>query len=64
MQINEFTADPEFAAMVQMAEEAIDTGVLPELIYQGSSGSYFVKNLSGVRVVVTSVLPVLFTPSL
>ncbi|XP_065071088.1 phosphatidylinositol 4-kinase type 2-alpha-like isoform X2 [Rhopilema esculentum] len=38
--------DPEFRTVYRAAEEAIYQGVLPERIYQGSSGSYFVKNKS------------------
>ena len=41
--------DPEYSSVIQLAEEAIENGVLPERIYQGSSGSYFVKNMQGVR---------------
>eukprot|EP00794_Sanderia_malayensis_P005641 gene5641-6337_t len=36
--------DPEFKNIYRSAEEAIYLGVLPERIYQGSSGSYFVKD--------------------
>ncbi|XP_020799577.1 phosphatidylinositol 4-kinase type 2-beta isoform X2 [Drosophila serrata] len=36
--------DPLFSEIVAKAEGAIDSGVLPERIYQGSSGSYFVKD--------------------
>ena len=36
--------DPEFTAIIRAAEHAIDCGVYPERIYQGSSGSYFVHN--------------------
>lgn len=32
------------------AEIAIDAGIFPERIYQGSSGSYFVKNPANVSV--------------
>ena len=32
---------------------AIDEGILPERIYQGSSGSYFVRNIDMVRIVLT-----------
>ena len=42
--INTFPRDPEYEAIIQEAEMAIDQGVLPELIKKGSSGSYFVKN--------------------
>ena len=36
--------DPEFSVIIRAAEQAIDCGVYPERIYQGSSGSYFVHN--------------------
>lgn len=41
---NEFD-DEEFARLVREAEYAIDHGVSPQLISQGSSGSYFVRNI-------------------
>lgn len=41
--------DPEFTSIIHAAEQAIDVGILPERIYQGSSGSYFVKDKEGVR---------------
>ena len=40
--------DAEFSSVVHAAEQAIDAGILPERIYQGSSGSYFVKDKEGV----------------
>ncbi len=40
--------DPEFKTIYRSAEEAIYLGVLPERIYQGSSGSYFVKDKTKV----------------
>ena len=40
--------DPEFRTVYRAAEEAIYHGVLPERIYQGSSGSYFVKDKTKV----------------
>lgn len=43
-----FVDDPAFTDLVWQAEVAIDNGILPERISQGSSGSYFVKNPSGV----------------
>lgn len=46
--INSFPNDPEFNELIQEAELAIENGILPERIYQGSSGSYFVKNSQGV----------------
>ncbi|OXA43950.1 Phosphatidylinositol 4-kinase type 2-alpha [Folsomia candida] len=36
--------DPSFSDLVRQTEIAIDCGILPERIYQGSSGSYFVKS--------------------
>ncbi|XP_035024898.1 phosphatidylinositol 4-kinase type 2-beta [Hippoglossus stenolepis] len=44
---NHFPEDPEFADIVQRAEQAIESGVFPERISQGSSGSYFVKDPKG-----------------
>ncbi|XP_055541978.1 phosphatidylinositol 4-kinase type 2-alpha-like isoform X1 [Wyeomyia smithii] len=41
---NEILDDPHFSDLVYSAEIAIDAGIYPERIYQGSSGSYFVKN--------------------
>ena len=35
--------DPAFNEIVRQAEAAIDAGVYPTRIYQGSSGSYFVR---------------------
>ncbi|XP_076651379.1 phosphatidylinositol 4-kinase type 2-alpha-like [Halictus rubicundus] len=44
---NRFPDDPQFSELVWQAECAIDNGIFPERIYQGSSGSYFVKNPAG-----------------
>ncbi|KAM7072716.1 phosphatidylinositol 4-kinase type 2-alpha isoform 1-T1 [Molossus nigricans] len=44
---NEFPEDPEFEAVVRRAEKAIELNIFPERIYQGSSGSYFVKDPQG-----------------
>jgi hypothetical protein len=41
-------SDPEFSAYVQAAEAAIFAGCYPERIKKGSSGSYFVRDTSGV----------------
>lgn len=38
----------DFAAVLVEAHRAINHGIFPERIPQGSSGSYFVKNLRGV----------------
>ncbi|XP_061686332.1 phosphatidylinositol 4-kinase type 2-alpha isoform X2 [Syngnathoides biaculeatus] len=44
---NEFPEDPEFREIIRKAERAIEEGIYPERIYQGSSGSYFVKDSHG-----------------
>ncbi|XP_030644000.1 phosphatidylinositol 4-kinase type 2-beta [Chanos chanos] len=44
---NHFPEDPAFGEIVQRAEQAIENGVFPERISQGSSGSYFVKDPKG-----------------
>ncbi|KAG9341080.1 hypothetical protein JZ751_019834 [Albula glossodonta] len=44
---NEFPEDPEFREIIRKAERAIEEGIFPERIYQGSSGSYFVKDSTG-----------------
>uniref|UniRef100_A0A8C5DHP8 Phosphatidylinositol 4-kinase type 2 n=1 Tax=Gouania willdenowi TaxID=441366 RepID=A0A8C5DHP8_GOUWI len=44
---NHFPDDPEFEEIIQRAEQAIENGVFPERISQGSSGSYFVKDPKG-----------------
>ena len=43
-----FADDPQFTDLVRQSEVAIDNGIYPERISQGSSGSYFVKNSSSV----------------
>lgn len=48
-EINTFLEDPEFADIVLKAEQAIENGIFPERITQGSSGSYFVKDSKRVR---------------
>ncbi|XP_048797976.1 phosphatidylinositol 4-kinase type 2-beta isoform X1 [Lagopus muta] len=48
--MNTFVDDPEFAEIVMRAEQAIECGVLPERISQGSSGSYFVKDSKGKTI--------------
>lgn len=47
---NVFHDDPEFTNFIKQAEDAIYHGVYPERIYQGSSGSYFVKNKEGKKI--------------
>ncbi|XP_042314733.1 phosphatidylinositol 4-kinase type 2-alpha isoform X2 [Sceloporus undulatus] len=44
---NDFPEDPDFAEVVRLAEQASERGIYPERIYQGSSGSYFVKDPQG-----------------
>ncbi len=45
---NNFESDPEFNEHVKQVEQAIDSGILPQRIYEGSSGSYFAKNPQNV----------------
>lgn len=40
--------DPQFSEIIRIAEIAIEQGIYPERIYQGSSGSYFAKEPEGV----------------
>lgn len=47
---NHFPNDPEFSDIIQRTEQAIENGVPPERISQGSSGSYFVKDPKGVSM--------------
>lgn len=42
--VNNIENDPDFNRVIRSTEEAIYMGILPERIYQGSSGSYFVKD--------------------
>ncbi|XP_043918104.1 phosphatidylinositol 4-kinase type 2-beta isoform X2 [Protopterus annectens] len=56
-ELNLFPDDPEYAEIVQKAEHAIESGVFPERISQGSSGSYFVKDSKGELYML--ILPVL-----
>ena len=46
-EMNDFE-DAAYARIVRQAERAIDSGILPRIIYQGSSGSYFVKDTERV----------------
>ncbi|MEE6462351.1 hypothetical protein FKM82_001566, partial [Ascaphus truei] len=43
-ELNIFLDDLEFADIIHRAEQALECGVFPERISQGSSGSYFVKD--------------------
>lgn len=49
---NSFPDDPGFSAVVKEAENAIDAGIHPERIVQGSSGSYFVRDIDGSKIAV------------
>ncbi|GAA27842.2 phosphatidylinositol 4-kinase type 2-beta [Clonorchis sinensis] len=44
--------DPHYHQIVKKALHAIECGVYPERIYQGSSGSYFVKDVDGNKIAV------------
>lgn len=46
---NNFPDDQDYQNLLYEAEQAIEHGVCPQRISQGSSGSYFVKNREGVR---------------
>jgi len=46
----DFVDDPGFTELIRTAENAIDQGVDPVRIYQGSSGSYFVKDAQGKTI--------------
>ena len=46
--VNQIDDDPDFGRVIRATEEAIYMGILPERIYQGSSGSYFVKDKTKV----------------
>ena len=47
-ELNDFE-DAAYTKIIREAERAIDMGILPQMIYQGSSGSYFVKDTERVR---------------
>lgn len=49
---NHFEDDPEFNEKIKQVEFAIDHNVLPQRIYEGSSGSYFAKNVTMKTVAV------------
>ncbi len=53
---NVIADDPAFSDLVRQAEIAIDCGILPERIYQGSSGSYFVKSSVNVSFQKTTLI--------
>ena len=46
--VNNIENDPLFSKIIHSTEEAIYMGILPERIYQGSSGSYFVRDKTKV----------------
>ncbi|CAH1722148.1 hypothetical protein AGLY_007588 [Aphis glycines] len=47
---NHFPDDPAFSYVIKQSELAIDNSVFPERIYQGSSGSYFVKDTNNKTI--------------
>ena len=51
---NNFPDDVEYSNMLNEAEQAIEHGISPQRISQGSSGSYLVKNRDGVSLCVVS----------
>ena len=53
---NEFPDDPGFTLIVRQAELAIEAGIYPARIKQGSSGSYFVST-SDIKVRLGSLSP-------
>lgn len=46
---NTFEDDPDYSEIIREAEQAIEDGIYPTRISQGSSGSYFVFDTSGQR---------------
>lgn len=52
LSVNNFEDDPEFNDYLKQVEFAIDHNVMPQRIYEGSSGSYFAKNTDGETVAV------------
>lgn len=44
LSLNNFEDDPEFNDYLKQVEFAIDHNIMPQRIYEGSSGSYFAKN--------------------
>nr|XP_027204047.1 phosphatidylinositol 4-kinase type 2-beta-like [Dermatophagoides pteronyssinus] len=48
---NYFPDDQEFNQLIRDVEQSIDNGFLPKRISQGSSGSYFVKNHDGTKII-------------
>jgi hypothetical protein len=47
---NFFEDDPEFTDKIKQVETAIDKNIFPQRIYEGSSGSYFAKNIDFVNI--------------
>lgn len=45
------TSGADYAACIVEAVRAMNHGIFPERIAQGSSGSYFVKSFSGVSFI-------------
>ena len=45
---NAYQGDTDFVIMIQEADKAFQADILPELIKEGSSGSYMMKNPQSV----------------
>ena len=56
---NHFDNDPEFNEIIKKVEYAIDHEILPQRIYEGSSGSYFAKNSDFVNKCTYKILFIL-----
>ena len=52
-ELNDFE-DVAYTRVIREAERAIDSGILPQMIYQGSSGSYFVKDTKRVWTILNT----------
>lgn len=49
---NAFPEDPEFNEIIRQVEVAFEAEIYPERIVQGSSGSYFVKDVNSKKIAV------------
>lgn len=49
LEFNYFDGDPEFNERIRLVEHAIKNNVLPNRIYEGSSGSYFATDINRVN---------------
>lgn len=53
---NYFPEDIEYNNLIRDVEQAIENGILPKRISQGSSGSYFVKNVDGTVCIDANII--------